>query len=90
MYDCTTQDKFKEIQVHTALRATCFSIAGVKPWNGLRIALRNCKNIFAFKKKHLNFIDIKGIIFYSETCINYVYCISFWCIYALIICVLAV
>ena len=26
-----------------------FSIAGVTLWNGLRIALRNCKNIFALK-----------------------------------------
>ena len=30
------------LRVHTALRVKCFSIADMKLWNGLRIALRNC------------------------------------------------
>ena len=44
---CTRQrDNLKKIKVHTTLRAKCVFISCVKLWNGLRIALRNCTNIF--------------------------------------------
>ena len=58
----------KIINVRTAPMAKCFSITGFKLWNGLRIALRSCRNIFTLK----NAQDILGRykrIFYSETCI---------------------
>ena len=47
-----TQGKGTNSEVRAALRAPRFSIAGVKLSNGPRIALRNCKNIFAFQKMH--------------------------------------
>ena len=56
---CSTQGKSNKIKVHTTLRAKCVYIASVKIWNGLRIALRNCTNIFT-----LNFF------FLSEKCIK--------------------
>ena len=70
LHNTRQRDKLNKIKVHITLRAKCVSIACVKLWNGLRIALRNCTNIFTLKKctKHLYLTDIKGI-FYSETLI---------------------
>ena len=71
LHNTRQRDTLNKIKFLTTLRAKCVFIAGVKLWNGLRIALRNCTNIFTLKKctKHLYLIDIKWI-FYSETCIN--------------------
>ena len=55
LHNTRQRDTFKKCQIRTALRAKCFSIVGVKLWNDLSLALRNCKNIFAFKKMHKTF-----------------------------------
>ena len=48
---CNTRQRVKlnKIKVRTTLRAKCVSIAGVKLWNGLPIALRNSTNIVLSK-----------------------------------------
>ena len=46
LHNTRQRDKLNKIKVHATLRAECVSIAYVKLWNGLRIALRNCTNIF--------------------------------------------
>ena len=64
---CTTQGKGTNLKkLKLVLRAKCFSISGVKFWNGLRIALKTVKLFLVSKKftKHLYLIDTKGI-FYS-------------------------
>ena len=63
LHNTRQRNTLNTIKVCTTLRANCVSIAGVKFWNGLCIALSNYK-YFRFQK-----IDIKGI-FYYETCIN--------------------
>ena len=54
LHNTRQMDKLNKLKVHTTLRAKCVSIACVKLWNGLRIALRNCTNIFTLKKSILD------------------------------------
>ena len=50
LHNTRQRNTLNKVKVCTTLKANCVSIAGSKLWNGLRIALRNCTNIFALKK----------------------------------------